>query len=289
MNLSTDLSPDLATDAPPTRRLRLLAVVGPVVALLLATVVPAALSSLLLPSVDDGTPSGTVIPVVLVQSVAVCLAAVGLCHLLLRRHGLRLRDVGFRWTRSSLPSLLAGLAIGAIVLVGVGLTLTRLGLLRVEDETAALPWWTLVIAGLARAVLLQGLPEELLFRGYQMKALHLRPVAAVFVSAAVFGAMHLISSGGQQNALERALYLLTPFGFALAAGALMVVTDSLWGAIGVHSGLHVGFLAGAFLGIGDGPWLWVLGGAAWMVIAFLLFVVAHRQGKLAAIWRGPQH
>ena len=273
--------------SPARRWLRVVAIVGPVVALMLATLVPAGLLSLLPPMADDA-PAGTVVVVVVVQSLAVCLAAAALCALLLRLHRLRLRDAGLRWTRVSLPGLLAGLAVGAVVILAVGLPLTRLGLLR-AGESWGLPWWALVVAGLAQAVALQGLPEELLFRGYQMATLRLRPVAAVLVSASVFASLHLLSSGGQVNAWERVLYLAMPFGFALAAGALMVVTDSLWAAVGVHAGVHVGSLAGVFLGLGNGPQLWLLGGAVWTVVGIVLLLVARRRGQLTAVWRGPQH
>lgn len=275
----------VTTSRPPRRGLRVVAVVGPVVALLLATFVPAGLLALL-PMAED-TPAGTVVLVVVAQSLVVCLAAIGLCALLLRWHGLRLRDVGFRWTRVSLPSLLAGLAVGAGVVATVGLPLTRLGLLR-DLETPQLPWWALGVAGLAQALVLQGFPEELLFRGYQMTALRLRPVAALVVSATVFASLHLISRGGQQDAVERVLYLAMPFGFAVAAGALMILTDSLWAAVGVHAGVHVGTLAGIPFGLGNGPQLWLTCGGLWTLIGIVLLVVARRRGRLSATWPGPQ-
>lgn len=280
-------SPDPAAAAP-RRRLQALAVVGPVVALLLATFIPFGLMQLLLPATDEKTPAGVAVALVVLPSLVVCLGAIGLCAILLRWHGLRLRDAGFRWTGASLPRLLVGLTIGAGVVVAVGVPLTRLGLLRTDEGGVGLPWWAVVIAGLAQAVLLQGLPEELLFRGYQMTALRLRPVAALFVSATVFGLIHLLSNGGQANALERVLYLTFPFGFALTGGALMILTDSLWAAVGVHAGVHVGSLIGVFLGIGDGPQMWVTGGAVWTVIGVALLIVAQRRGRLAGIWRGPQ-
>ena len=289
MDTTADVAPLTTGPAAPERPRpprRVLAVLGPVVALMLATLVPAGLLSLL-PEMAEDTPAGTVATVVVAQSLVVCLAAIGLCALLLRWHGLRLRDAGFRWTRVSLPSLLAGLAIGAAVVVAVGLPLTRLGLLRAGEEWG-LPWWALVIAGLAQAFVLQGLPEELLFRGYQMTALRLRPVAALLVSSAVFGVLHLLSSGGQVNALERVLYLAMPFGFAVAAGALMIITNSLWAAVGVHAGVHVGSLVGVWLGIGNGPQLWLLCGAVWTAAGVVLLMVARRRGLLAAVWAGPQ-
>lgn len=80
-----------------------------------------------------------------------------------------------------------------------------------------------------------------------------------------------------------------PFGFAIAGGALMIVTDSLWAAVGVHAGVHVESLIGVFLGIGNGPQLWLLCGAVWTLVGILLLAVAHRRGQLTEIWRGLQH
>lgn len=282
-----DASPTTDPPAGISWPLRVLTIVGPVVALMLATLGPAALSALL-PAMGDDTPAGAVVAVVVVQSLITCAAAIALAALLLKAHGLRLRDAGFRWTRVSLPSLLTGLTIGAVVVLAVGIPLTRLGLLR-ADEAWGLPWWALVIAGLAQGFALQGVPEEVLFRGYQMTALRLRPLAALFVSATVFASIHLISRGGQESALERLYYLAMPFGFAIAGGALMILTDSLWGAVGVHSGVHVGSLVAVFFGVGNGPELWLLCGAVWTVVGVALLMVAHRRGQLASVWRGPQH
>lgn len=77
-----------------------------------------------------------------------------------------------------------------------------------------------------------------------------------------------------------------PFGFAVAAGALMILTDSLWAAVGVDAGVHVGSLIGVWFGIGNGPQLWLLCGAVWTVVGIL--IVARRRGLLAAEWPGPQ-
>lgn len=269
-----------------SRWLRLLAVVGPILGLLVALLIPSLLSTWLLPSEASEPAPGEVVTYVALQSVVVALLAVGAAALLLRVHKLRLRDAGLRWTRTSAAYLLLGIGLAAAVVLAVGLPLTRLGLLR-PNAVPDLPLWALLIAGVAQAALLQGFPEELLFRGYQMTALRARPVVAVFVSAAVFGVLHLVSNGGQESTLERILYLALPFGFAVTAGALMIVTGSLWAAVGIHSGLHVGTLIGLFLGLGNGPWLWVVGGAVYTAVGLVLLAVAHRRGRLAGVWTGP--
>ncbi len=269
----------------PGRLLHLLILLGPVAALLLANLAIAGLMQVLLP-LDLDAPAWILTVIVVGQSAAVCALVVLFCALLLRVQGLRLRDAGLCWTRTSWASLLAGLGVGMAVVLAIGLPLTWSGLLRTSPDFG-LPWWGLVIAGLAQAFLLQGLPEELLFRGYQMTALRTRPIVALFISAAVFGVIHLASSGGQQNVLERMLYLVMPFGFAIAGGALMILLDSLWAAVGVHGGVHVGSLIGLFVGLGSGPAFWVGCGLVWTMLGLVLLAVAKRRGKLDGLWTGP--
>lgn len=266
--------------------LRVLALFGPIVALMAALLVTVGLMRLLPASIDDAS-DGVRTLLVVVQSLVVCLLAILFCALLLRLHGLRLADVGLRWTSASGAGLLAGLAVGAVVVLMVGLPLSGLGLLRFEGG-GGMPWWSLLIIGVAQGFLLQGFPEELLFRGYQMSTLRLRPVAAVLVSSVVFAALHLLSGGGQQSTIERIFYLMMPFGFALAAAALMIVTESLWAAVGVHTGVHVGSMLGGFMGVGNGPHLWLACGLVWTMIGVAILVIAQRQGRFEQVWAGPE-
>jgi hypothetical protein len=46
-------------------------------------------------------------------------------------------------------------------------------------------------------------------------------------------------------------------------------------------------LVGVFLGLGNGPLLWVTAGVVYTVIGLLLMVVARRRGRLAGVWAGP--
>lgn len=281
---------DSSTPTAPTRPAtwqRVLAVLGPILALFLALFGTAGLSYLILGPDTGATVAPTeAVTYVLIQSTVVAGLATALAAVLARLHGLRLRDLGLRWTGASLARLAMGLGVGAAVVLVVGLPLTWLGLLRAGD-TPDLPWWAIIVAGIAQALVLQGFPEELLFRGYQMSALRLRPVAALVISSVTFAALHLVSQGGQQNALEHVLYLALPLGFAFAGGALMIVTDSLWAAVGVHGGLHLGTIAGLFLGQGDGPLLWVVAGAVYTAIGIVLLITAQRRGRLRSLWTGP--
>lgn len=111
---------------------------------------------------------------------------------------------------------------------------------------------------LLRAFVLQGIGEEVLFRGYLMQSLRHRPVLGVVISALAFTVPHLASSGGQQSAIEHLLYLAIPFGFAISAGFLAVAMRSVWAAVGIHGGFHLATWLTSLLGVAaDGPAIWI--------------------------------
>lgn len=180
-------------------------------------------------------------------------------------------DVGWTWNARSLPAFGLGLAITVAVVVAAGLLVQLTGTLRPYDPIEGRPVLLVVLVLLAQAFFLQGIPEEIIWRGYVLQTLQTRPVVSVVISAAVFAVCHIISIGGQEGVWERFAYLLIPFGFALLAGALVLRTGSLWSAIGVHSGFHVGTLIGAVgLGVGNGPLLWTVQGVVLGLIAVVL-------------------
>ncbi len=185
---------------------------------------------------------------------------------------LRLSDYGLRWNAGALPTLLLGIAISVAVVVPLSLALDSLGLLRPsEGRPDGLSIGLFIVFALAQAFLLQGIPEEVIFRGYLTTTLRNRgPVAAVWISAIVFGILHLISQGGQQSLLEHVLYLAWPFGFGLAAGALCLVTGSVWVAIGIHGGSHVATLVNGLLGAGEGPAAWAGVGILYTLVGLVV-------------------
>lgn len=120
----------------------------------------------------------------------------------------------------------------------------------------AVPLWAEIVIALSMAFFLQGIPEEWFFRGWILRVLGDRPVRAIWTSALVFGAIHVISEGGQQNVVEHVVYVAMATGFGLSAGALAVALRSVWAAIGIHAGVHVANIIALVLGVGQGPWLW---------------------------------
>ncbi len=265
-----------------------------VVVMIVATFAP--LVVLLVPGLarldDPGSLTMEVLSVLVVVGVCLVtlLVALGGVALLTRLDGhRRLRDVGWRVDRRSLPLLGVGVALSVVVLVGAGVPLTAAGLLRPGDPVdAGSPVWSVLVIGLAQGFVLQAIPEELIFRGYLLRSVRLRPLLAVLVSGVVFAALHLASSGGQQGWGERVVYLADPLGFGLAAGALVLLTGSRWVAIGIHGGIHATVLATTLLepvfpalAIGNGPALWLLTGLAWTVVAAVAMVALRRREHAA--------
>lgn len=104
-------------------------------------------------------------------------------------------------------------------------------------------------------VLIGPFAEEVLFRGFLLRQLYRRcawpPVAAIALSAVVFGLAHLsnidlISPGARSDAANE---LLATVGGGLLFAWIAYRWNSLWPAIGLHSGLNLAWaLTGASYG-----------------------------------------
>ncbi|MDO5661285.1 MAG: lysostaphin resistance A-like protein [Brachybacterium sp.] len=156
-------------------------------------------------------------------------------------------------------ALLAGMGIALLAGLLTVLITEGLGVARPAGDVGmdAAPLWMILAIVVLRSFVLQGIGEEVLFRGYLMQSLASRPHVAVWVAAVAFTIPHLLSSGGQQSAVEHLIYLMIPFGFAISAGYLAMALGSVWAAVGIHGGFHVAvFVLGAAGFTSDGPWVW---------------------------------
>ena len=197
-----------------------------------------------------------------------------------------IRLAGWRWSGRSILWLLLGLVAAAGSLIAVMALLPAIGAgpdgraLLGDQAATPVSIALLVVYYLGLAFLQQGIPEELLFRGWLLWRLRDRPVIAVVVTTLAFTVIHLVSQGGQQSPWERVLYLALPFGFALLAVGLLLWTGSLWAAVGVHGGFHVGNrLAAAMLPQVDPVTSWIAVGAVQAVLGAILVVTALRRGR----------
>lgn len=192
--------------------------------------------------------------------------------------GARLRRLGLVLTRDSLPMFLVGWAAAAGIMVLSQLVTPLLGF---DERRVVGPdeWAKLTVGAVVATVImkvfqglaLQAIPEELVWRGWLMHCLEQRPRLALTVSAIVFGSLHLLSSGGQQNLAERFVYVGQAMAFAFAGGALALRLRSLWAAIGVHGGLHLTNLVLNFTPLnGSGPANWMSLTIGWTIVGLLV-------------------
>ncbi len=94
-----------------------------------------------------------------------------------------------------------------------------------------------VIIALISSFLVQGFPEEVVFRGYITQTLACKPSTSILVSAGLFGLMHIFHLA---NGLLYGLFtVIFAFVFGLLAGVLRHVFQTTWAAVAVHGGLHI--------------------------------------------------
>lgn len=197
------------------------------------------------------------------------------------------QELGLRPDARALLAVLLGCAIALLLMllaagaVGVlGLSASVAATTGTEQSAAmTLPIVVMtVLLVVVRGFVLQGIGEEILFRGYLLQSLRHRPVLAVLLAALAFAVPHLASGGGQQNALEHVLYLAMPLGFAISAGFLAIALRSVWAAIGIHGGFHLANFVAVVLGIGvDSPAMWVALGALHLLAGIVIAAATPRR------------
>lgn len=175
----------------------------------------------------------TVTPVLVAAFAATWVLAV-------RIDGRPLSALGLYRGRPCLKELGAGMLAGFAIIGTVILALVMPGW--VSWTTPAV---TTILAGGVVTFLLLGaaFTEELLFRGYPFRVLHLRfgPVPAVVATSVAFGLMH----GGNPGVTPLALVNLTLAGVLL--GVAYWRSGSLWFVTGVHFGWNLAMAVSGLL------------------------------------------
>ncbi|PKY95317.1 CPBP family intramembrane metalloprotease domain-containing protein [Actinomyces naeslundii] len=179
-------------------------------------------------------------------------------------------------------------AVG-MVLVAVAVNLAvagivhALGLAGGNEGMPNRPWWFIAAAIFSQAFFLQGIPEEIIWRGWLFSSLGETRFAAVS-SVLGFTVLHLLSQGGQQNLFEHLTYLALPCGFAVTALIVRMISGSTWAAIGVHGGIHVANdVLSDRLHLPSGSITWVLQGLLWAAVGLLILAFHRRRQRLAAL------
>ena len=221
--------------------------------------------------------------VLLIFGVAVVLALI-LCYVLGRtldrgRHV----SVGLRIDRRALLWLVGMILAALVVDLVVAGMLHALGLAGGDQPVPQGPPWLMIVEPFSIAFLLQGIPEEVIWRGWLFSSLGETRFAAVS-SVLGFTVLHLLSQGGQQNLFEHLTYLALPCGFAVTALIVRMISGSTWAAIGVHGGIHVANdVLSDRLHLPSGSITWVLQGLLWAAVGLLILAFHRRRQRLAAL------
>lgn len=273
-----------------SQRRRLPGRVGTVLRVALAVIVMAAGDLVLLPLVPLGVlRNADGIAEAMIETVA--MSGSSLFVLLLiwlavtRLDGRSLSDLRLRVDRRAMVWMLAMMVVAAAVVVIVGAVMSLFGIESTAERIKNLPLpivGALVLHQVNLAFLLQGFPEELVWRGWLVRSLGDRRTAGV-ISVIGFTLIHLISKGGQDGWIERIVYLATPFGFAVAAVVVLWASDSTWAAVGVHAGSHMANVVLFVMPIDrTHPVAWVLEGALWLVVAGVVWFLTRRRALIAS-------
>lgn len=182
----------------------------------------------------------------------------------------------FQWSKAW--GLVGGTAVVAVPMVASWLVLPATTVDSPRPDATMVG--ALVIFLVVRSYILQGIPEELLFRGWLFSLTQQRPLVTVVWTTIAFTLPHLLSSGGQQDIGDHFLYLVLPLGMGFLAGAVVVWKGNFWWAAGTHGGMHaVMGLLGALFPVELGARAWVVIGIAHMVTAAVVLAWAYRRSR----------
>ena len=175
---------------------------------------------------------------------------------------LRLTSRGVLWFFSmiAVACIIFAITMGIAYLAGVK---------GISEDSSGDTWWANMILAFGLGFLLQAIPEEIIFRGWLIPSLG-NTKLAVALSVVTFGVIHIVSQGGQQNLVERFIYLSMPLGFAFAAAIVRLASHSVWAAIGVHGGLHISGTIMFFLPNESSPLQWTLLGVLWVLVGIIV-------------------
>lgn len=223
--------------------------------------------------------------------LGITISALGLV-LLLRRHADRRpwSGIGLTLDRAAIPRLLFGIVLAAIVTTVAAVVTVQLGL--ADWEPSANTTNRLVEQGLTSTIimiavstlLVQGFPEELVFRGYMFTNLgETLPLwATVASSSLIFGSMHVFSNSEATTLGEHVLYAVAATGFGLMLAACRTVSNTLWLGIGFHGGYDA--FNGRFTTVHEGAFIPALLILLGVLIAGAALTIAVRQRRAPLDW-----
>ncbi|MFK4807648.1 lysostaphin resistance A-like protein [Microbacterium sp. ZW CA_36] len=185
----------------------------------------------------DVTPVARVVTSLLIFALAVPMV-VAARRLLDRRPWATLELQG--WAGAWRPFLVGTASFLLPSAIGLSVALLT-GWLQITSVLPPLDLVAAVAFTVVTVLLLEAIPEELIFRGYIYRNLSaaMAPIVAVFVQAALFsllGTSLWVATSGWGVLLERGALF---FAMGAVLGILRVISGSVWNPVGFHLGFQV--------------------------------------------------
>ena len=129
----------------------------------------------------------------------------------------------------------------------------------------------------ALSFLLQGFPEEIVYRGYMVQTLERKPLPTLLISSSLFALMHIVHIipflGGS---IEGLLNIFYAFCFGMLACLLKFLFHTTWAAVAVHGGLHMTSEILSMLGLTPSMYGLINGLLMLLTAVFLLYRYRNR-------------
>lgn len=144
------------------------------------------------------------------------------------------------WSGAWRPFLVGVAAFGIPSALGLGIAVLA-GQLRITSSLQPLELAAAIAFTIVTVLMLEAIPEELIFRGYVYRNLSaaIAPIAAVLVQAllfAVLGTILWVATAGWGVLLERGALFLA---MGVVLGILRLIAGSVWTPIGFHLAFQV--------------------------------------------------
>lgn len=141
----------------------------------------------------------------------------------------RFKDIGFAPTAAGFKDLVYGLALGAISMILIFVTLLATGSITLESGPNQIQFTSSAVWGLILFIFV-GIKEELLTRGYCISMLNQmgRPWLSIAISSVLFSVLHFFNPNVRLLGLVNIVFVGVLFGY------MYVKRCNLWMPIGYH-------------------------------------------------------
>lgn len=176
--------------------------------------------------------------------LATCLGGVAIAWAL-RRYFEQDRTGFMPWQwqgGKALLALIIGQTAATVAIGGANLVMVGAGVIQAGGMRLRVDQLLMGIPGIvAIAYVMQGIPEEMIWRGYGHTVLseRLNPWVACVATGIGFGLLHVVSQGSGGSVWSKVFYILSAAALGLACGGVRQLTGSVWAAAGFHGGMHV--------------------------------------------------